>query len=100
MNPHGMPSFEEIADAVHWHGYACVTLPGLVAPETVAWGWGESTYRAMVCASGQRLADSLCEVLDNGGRMTHWSPVMEGNITLLRCDLINDQGNTLCVFYK
>jgi hypothetical protein len=100
MNPHGIPSFEELATAVRWHGYVCVTLPGLVASEMTTWGWGESTYRAMMNAAGQQLADSLCEVIDNGGRMTHWSPVMEGTITLLRCELVNDQGNTLCAFYK
>lgn len=100
MNPYEIPSFEEIASAVRWHGYVCVTTPGLVAPETTTWGWGESTYRAMVSAAGQQLADSLCEVLDNGGRMTHWSPVMEGTITMLRCELVNDEDQTPCAFYK
>jgi hypothetical protein len=100
MNPDGYPSFEELANAVRWHGYACVTLSGLVAPETTTWGWGESTYRAMVSASGQRLADRLCEVLDNGGRMTHWRPVTMGTITLLVCELVNDESQTLCTFYK
>lgn len=100
MNPHGIPSFEELATAVRWHGYVCVTLPGLAASDMTTWGWGESTYRAMVNAAGQRLADSLCEVLDNGGRMTHWRPVTMGEITLLVCELVNDEGQTLVTFYK
>ena len=101
MSPHDLPvSVEEIWTAVRWHGYVCVTDPGLVAPGVTTWGWGPSTYKAMVSACGTSLADRLCQAIDNGGRLTEWSNIDLPDVPLLSCDLVNDEGQILCRFYK
>lgn len=97
MNDH--ISFEEILEKVRWHNYVCVTSPSLVAPDATTWGWGASTYNAMVSACGNNLADALCEVLTNGGRMGEWQTVVSDS-PLLSCFLFNEEGQVLLTFYK
>lgn len=92
-------SLEEIIEKVGWHNYVCVASPSLVAPDVTTWGWGSSTYQAMVSACGLRLADALCEVLNNGGRMGEWESVVP-DCPLVSRHLFNADGQVLVTFYK
>lgn len=100
MNPEEHPSFAEIAQMVILHNYVCVLHPGIFAQETIAWGSGESTWRAMVSACGERLAGMIAESLNNGSRMSEWLPVSMGDFTLMRATIENEDGQTLATFYK
>ena len=93
------PSFEDLFNAVRWHGYACVSTPDFVAPDAPTWGWGESTYKAMVSACGTRLADLVCEMLNNGGSMSDWRTHTFEDQTLLVADVENADGQIVVTFY-
>jgi hypothetical protein len=101
MNPDQTPiPFHELANLCRWHGYVCLSFPSFVAPDIITHGWGPSTYLAAVSACGTRLADLMCESLNNGGRMTAWSSISCDGQTLMYCDVENEEGQAFVRFYK
>ncbi len=100
MNPEDLGlSVEELQDLVLLHGFVCVSLPGLLSISSNH-GWGESCWRSLVSAVGDRIANLVIECQENGGRQTGWVPLEIPDVHLLRCAIENSDGQELVVFYK